>query len=116
MLMLVDDDRDVIKYFEAVLKELGFQVEIFTDSPKALHAYEDTPEKYSHVILDAFMPKLTGMDLAERIRAVNPEAKILFLTGLTDTRNVKLLEGMGEYMNKSTFAPDVVNRLLNFAK
>jgi len=115
MILLVDDDKDVMNYFKAVLESVGVKVDGHTDSTKALHAYENEPEKYTHAILDVYMPKLSGEDLEERIRLISPTMPIMFLTGVTDTKNVTRLEGKGTYMKKDLFAPEAIQKIMSFA-
>jgi FixJ family two-component response regulator len=114
MLLLVDDEKDILNYFKTILESFNLEVDSYTDSPKALQAYEDNPDKYTHVILDVFMPMFSGIDLAERMKIENPSLPIMFLTGLTDSYNIRKIEKLGEYMSKETIAPDAIKNLFRF--
>lgn len=114
MILLVDDEKDILEYFKAILESFDMEVDAYTDSPKALQAYEDNPDQYTHVILDVFMPIFSGIDLAERMKIDNPSLPVMFLTGLTDSYNIRKIEKLGEYMGKDTIAPDAIKTLLHF--
>jgi len=54
------------------------EMHIFTDSVEAAHSLEC--EQFDAVFLDVEMPNLDGMTLAGRIRAIRPDAAIIFVT------------------------------------
>jgi len=61
-----------------VLKAAGFECISYTDSAKALQEFK--PDYYDLVILDIRMPKLDGFALCEKIRKVDREVQIIFIT------------------------------------
>lgn len=84
---ICEDDnlfRDILReYLEIILKEVTDQFEI-----KEFNCGEDLIESYSDSIdiyfLDIEMGKLTGMDVARKIRDKNDKSEIIFTTGLID--------------------------------
>jgi len=81
--MLLMLEEDILDYFKTILESFNFEVDAYSNSPKALPAYENEPDKYTHVILDVFMPMFSGIDLAERMKIDNPSLPSMFLTSLT---------------------------------
>lgn len=86
-IVICEDDslfREVLRdYLEIILKEITNQFEIIE-----FNCGEDLIENYSENIdiffLDIEMKKLTGMDVARRIRERNDKSEIIFTTGLID--------------------------------
>ena len=100
--MLVDDDCDMLSFFELLLDDDGFSnVEAFSDPYKALESFS-TAEKYSNhyalVILDIRMPSMNGLQLYQRLRTMNKELKVIFLSALEATEElVTVLEGVKSF-------------------
>ena len=82
-IMIVEDQPDLALTYKTVLTEEGWNVKIFTDSEEALRHYEELyPPLYDLVILDIRMPKLNGIQLFYRLKAVTPDVRIMFLSAL----------------------------------
>jgi two-component system response regulator ChvI len=82
-IMIVEDEPDLALTYNTVLTEEGRNVKIFTDSEEALRHYEELyPPLYDLVILDIRMPKLNGIQLFYRLKAITPNVKIMFLSAL----------------------------------
>ena len=76
--MVVDDEADVISVLEIVLEENGFEVNTFEDPIVALKSYR--AGVYDLLILDIKMPEMDGFELYDRIKKIDDNAKICFLT------------------------------------
>jgi CheY-like chemotaxis protein len=77
-IMLVDDESDVISVLEIVLNDNGFEVDSFTDPIAALKNYR--VGIYDLSILDIKMPKMDGFELNDKIKKIDDNAKVCFLT------------------------------------
>jgi CheY-like chemotaxis protein/class 3 adenylate cyclase len=82
-IMLVDDQPDMLFTYRSFLEGQGFKVHSFTDPTVALRqfAIEDS-SKYDLVVMDIRMPQLNGLQLYQRLRAINSTVRILFVTAL----------------------------------
>ncbi len=77
--LLVDDDEATRSIISRYLSHAGHSVDTSKDGQ---HGYEQFVSKpYDLVILDRAMPGLNGIELAGKIRAMQPETKIIMLTG-----------------------------------
>lgn len=77
-ILLVDDEPDHSMVYKIVLEYAGYQCISYTDSVKALQEFR--PSYYDLVILDIKMPKLDGFALCEKIRELDKNIQILFVT------------------------------------
>lgn len=78
---IVDDDIQIYERLQTYLEELlGFSAEFcyFPSGEAFLAAWE--PERFELIILDIFMGKLTGMDVAKEIRKRDGDVRIVFAT------------------------------------
>jgi CheY-like chemotaxis protein len=91
-IFVVDDEHVIAATLTTILHMNGFSARFFTDPVEALTAARlDAPDL---LVSDVAMPGLSGVDLAIRIKAQNPECKILLFSGqaatldlLKDARN-----------------------------
>jgi DNA-binding response OmpR family regulator len=67
-----------------VLEGNGFSVFPAADGAEALRLCQQHDGTIDLVVSDIVMPRLNGLELSERIRAVRPETKVLFITGFGD--------------------------------
>ena len=81
-IILVDDEKDVLRTIRLYLESGGFTVEIF-DNPVSAIAYFK-PAHYDLCIIDIRMPRLSGFELAKKIWQIDPRAKVCFLTAAQD--------------------------------
>jgi CheY-like chemotaxis protein len=82
--LLVEDEEALRRLSRRVLAQFGYTVLEAPDGVEALHLAEAYHGPINLVLTDVVMPRLSGRDLAERVRASHPEAKILFMSGYTD--------------------------------
>jgi DNA-binding response OmpR family regulator len=76
--MVVDDEPDITFTLQAGLEDGGFDVDAFTDPELALSNFK--PGLYDLVLIDIMMPKMDGFVLYERLKTVEPDVKVCFLT------------------------------------
>jgi two-component system response regulator ChvI len=94
--MLVDDEPDVLAIFKSYLTSEGYNVEAFSDSYKALQSFATSePRHYDLLVLDIRMPTINGLQLYQRLKAVDPYIKVIFLSALEATDElVSILNGV----------------------
>ena len=82
---VVEDDKNFVQelknYLEQYALEEGQEFEILTfgDGAEILESY--TP-KYDLILLDIEMPKINGMDAAEKIREMDENVVLMFITNM----------------------------------
>jgi two-component system, cell cycle sensor histidine kinase and response regulator CckA len=80
-LLVVDDDSDNTQVIKLGLLKCGFLVDAFTNPEQALQKFKSNEERYSLVLSDIWMKSISGIQLAEKVKEVNPNVKVLLLTG-----------------------------------
>ncbi len=78
-ILLAEDDNDMRQFLTRALKNAGYDVVSF-DNGKS--AYERLREEPFHLLLtDIVMPEMDGIELARRASELDPDIKIMFITG-----------------------------------
>jgi two-component system response regulator ChvI len=75
---LVDDEPDVTYALEKVLADNGFVVYSYNDPSLVLSHFK--VGLYDLLLLDIRMPKINGFELYQKIREIDSNVKICFLT------------------------------------
>jgi two-component system, OmpR family, response regulator ChvI len=84
-IMIVDDEPDTVFTYKSLLSAEGYNVQPFTDPQEALKHFVQLPDPSSYyhlVLLDIRMPRLNGLQLFYRIKAISPNTKIMFISAL----------------------------------
>jgi len=101
-ILIVDDDKDILRMLEFGLKKLGPDYEIFT--AKDIYSAIDEIEgrRFDLILTDYMMPGMTGVDLARAARRMSPEAQVVLMTayGTNKLRDTTDHLGFDGYLNK----------------
>jgi PAS domain S-box-containing protein len=81
--LAVDDDSLVLMNTGAMLEDLGHAVLEASSGAEALQMLRDHPE-IDMLITDQAMPNMTGLQLAEAIRALRPDMPVILATGFAE--------------------------------
>ena len=82
---IVDDDREFVEELKKYINQYGqeegqeFEISAFYDGAEILENYAP---KYDLILLDIEMPKVNGMDAAEKIREVDENVVLMFITNM----------------------------------
>lgn len=79
--LLVDDEDVVADVGDQMLRKLGYEVLVARSGKEAIEYYEPKRDKIDMVILDMIMPGMNGGEVYDRIKEINPHAKILLSSG-----------------------------------
>lgn len=82
--LLVEDEDMVRKLASELLAEGGYTVLEANGGEAAIHLGKEHTARIDLLITDVVMPKLSGKEVAEQLRAIHPETRVLFMSGYTD--------------------------------
>jgi DNA-binding NtrC family response regulator len=82
-ILLIDDDVTSVKRLAFLLEAVGHCCKAFTVPKQAVEAYRRNI--YDVVITDVLMPGMSGLEVLQEIRSINPDAKVIVVTGQMDT-------------------------------
>lgn len=99
-ILLVEDDLNLGQLLKEYLEIKGYETTLCRDGEEGLATYQD--QKFSFCIFDVMLPKLDGFSLAEKIREVDRNIPIIFLTAksLKEDTIHGLKIGADDYMTK----------------
>ncbi len=82
--LLVEDERNVRELVRKVLLRHGYEVLSAENGQVALDLLARNPVTLHLVLTDVIMPHVSGRELVQRIRAVHPGIKVIYMSGYAD--------------------------------
>jgi len=81
LLYLVDDEPMLLELASAILEPLGYRIETFRAAETALRAFKAAKAPPALIVTDYEMDAMTGLDLIEACRQIQPRQKFLLVSG-----------------------------------
>ena len=113
-ILLVDDELDVISVFKMILEMNGYEVDAYTSPLTALDNFK--PDFYGLLLLDIRMPAMSGFELYRKMRSIDNEVKVCFITAFEDYReefreSFPMLDEFKYFIRKPKAVEDLVNHV-----
>src|SRR5215469_10632146 len=81
-ILLIDDCRNGLLVRTALLEDMGCQVEIACNGEEGLKLFDRN--RFDVVVTDYRMPGMTGLEVIDRIRKIDPRARIVLLSAMVE--------------------------------
>ena len=78
-ILLAEDDNDMRRFLVRALQGAGFEVVSFDNGMSAYQRLREEP--FELLLTDIVMPEMDGIELARRAAELDPDIKIMFITG-----------------------------------
>jgi DNA-binding NtrC family response regulator len=109
--LLVDDEKDFLETLTERLETRGLKVNAVTSGEQAVAKAEK--EGFDLIVLDLAMPGMDGLETLKRIKAKQPDAEIIILSGQgsikTSIEAMKL--GAGDFMEKPVKISELLDKI-----
>jgi DNA-binding NtrC family response regulator len=111
--MVLDDEPIVGERLKPVLEKAGYEVEVFTESPKALNRLE---EKSFHVLVtDLKMSGPSGLDVLRFLKDHNRETRAIVITGYATIERAREAESLDAEFVTKPFKMEQIVKLVDKA-
>ncbi len=84
-ILIVDDERAILKGFQAILEMTGYRVSTAENGEEALDMACE--RFYNLALIDIKLPDMEGTDLLRELQHINPEMKKVMVTGYASLEN-----------------------------
>ncbi|SPF34987.1 putative Histidine kinase [Candidatus Sulfopaludibacter sp. SbA4] len=84
-ILLVEDEAAVREVAVTALRSYGYAVIEAADGDEACRLYTNREEPIHLLLTDVVMPGMNGMELAKRLRSLDPQLKVVFVSGYADS-------------------------------
>ena len=112
--LIVDDEEEIVAFMGRFLKRLNIDSVLATSGEDALEKYKN--DSFDCVFLDVHLGGISGIEVLRRIKEVNPEAKVVIITGSISADNqTRVLEyGATDYIQKPIDLADFKKKVLTY--
>jgi len=94
-ILIADDEPAVLATAKHLLAHQGYAVVTAEDGNEAVSRFRANPTAFAAVLLDLTMPGLNGAEVLREIRALNPAARVLIMSGFSEQDVLDRLSGLG---------------------
>jgi PAS domain S-box-containing protein len=100
-ILVVEDDSDNLEFLRRLIQKFGARVVIAKNGREAIKAVE-TDNQIQLVLMDIRLPDMDGFETTQRIKAINPQLKVIAQTAyaMYNDREICLENGCDDYMSK----------------
>jgi two-component system cell cycle sensor histidine kinase/response regulator CckA len=92
-ILLVDDEEVVLDVGTMMLEKIGYQVLGARNSAEAVEIFKQN--EIDLILLDLKLPDESGAETFKKIRAIDPDARVILSTGYNETQEVFELMNLG---------------------
>ncbi len=116
-LLVVDDDPDIAHVLKQGLLKNRFLVSAFTRPEEALQNFQSNSKDYCLMLSDIRMPGLSGIQLARKVKEINPNVKVVLMTSfeIRDNEFSKVFPSthVDGFVQKPIGIKDLTNKILD---
>ncbi|MGD0058081.1 MAG: response regulator [Verrucomicrobiia bacterium] len=110
--LAIDDEPEILEIIRQCLEGEGMPVLTALGSKNGLETYENRWREIGVVLLDYVMPEMTGDLVLEFLQRINPDVRVILLTGCDDQVARGMFEaGVRGYIQKPFYIDDLVQRV-----
>ncbi len=104
-ILVVDDEESVRIVVQRSLEHLGYKVFVANNGIEAIEIYNSRPQDFDLVIIDMIMPQMSGDELFEKLKEINPQVAVMLASGYSsDARARSILDHGGLGFIQKPFA------------
>jgi two-component system, cell cycle sensor histidine kinase and response regulator CckA len=89
--LAIDDNEEFRTLITELLQPFGFEVHAIASPVKALEKFTQEKDKFQLVLLDYYMPQLDGAKTFEWLKKLNPNIKVIIVSGAEELRLRQIL-------------------------
>lgn len=82
-ILVVEDEASILKLVQRILADLKYRVLTAQSPEEALRLAAENPGEISLLLTDVIMPEMNGRELSERLRALHPKLRCVYMSGYT---------------------------------
>ncbi len=113
VILVVDDEAPILEITKTALKTHNYEVFTANDGIEAIALYAEHQDEISAVLTDMMMPSMDGSTTIRTLQKLNPQLKIVAVSGLASNEQVASEAGVGvkAFLSKPYTAKELLNTI-----
>jgi len=108
-ILFIDDEEPLVYLTVRFLERLGYRVDGYTQATEALASFAADPDGYDLAITDYNMPGMTGLEVAQRLLQIRPNATVVLASGYVRPQEIEQARALG--IREIILKPNTVEEL-----
>ncbi|HEY9752825.1 MAG TPA: ATP-binding protein, partial [Coleofasciculaceae cyanobacterium] len=100
LVLIVDDEQNVQVANQALLESHGYKTLTASDGLVAISLYAERQREIKLVMIDLMMPRLNGVETMRHLQQINPQVKMIAISGLSSQKQAALAAGAHLFLTK----------------
>lgn len=116
-IMIVEDEKPMLKVLTMKLQNEGFKIGNASDSDELFQKVKT--ENFDLIILDLMLPKMSGFEILEKLRSENVQTPVIIASNLSQEEDKQRAMDLGavDYIVKSDISlMEIVDKIKSFFK
>ena len=112
--ILLVDDEEIIRFTgQNMLEDMGYTVFVAENGKQAVDLYRSRSGEIDLVVMDMIMPEMNGHEAFYKMREINPQCRIIIISGYTRYENIEELQkdGLSGFLKKP-FSDVALNKMI----
>lgn len=112
-ILVVEDEKQMLHLLQKVLSRHGWQVLGASDGEQAIEVYHNEKLRIDVVLLDVGLPKVAGLQVLSKIKAENPDVRVVIASGYLEPKTkTKMLDaGVEHFVTKPYVLDEVIQTI-----
>ncbi len=111
--LLVDDETSIRDIIQEILKMMDIETYCFEDGEQAIEFMKTTSSKIDLMLIDLFLPEISGKEVYEIIAPLSDSAPVIFISGYDEEEAKQKLDlKEGQYFLKKPFTLNTLMQLI----
>ncbi|WP_086682228.1 PAS domain S-box protein [Nostoc sp. T09] len=107
-ILVVDDESAILEIIKTSLEDYNYKALTASNGIEAIALYSHHQNEISLVLLDMMMPSMDGLTTIRVLQQMNPQVKIIVMSGVNATSQLAEVHGINTFLSK----PYTINELL----
>ncbi len=82
--LVIDDEEELLNLTVDLLEPMGYKVITANGGKEGISLYRERKDEIDLVVLDMVMPKMSGREVFQRLKEINPQVRVLICSGYTE--------------------------------
>ena len=110
-ILIVEDEEGIVQFLKQGLEEENYKISAASNGLEGLTLFQN--DRFDLVLLDWMLPKMTGLEVCQKIRENNSKTPIIFLTAKDTVQETieGLKTGANDYIKKPFSFDELVERI-----
>ena len=110
-ILVVEDEQLVLRLLKRILSQEGYEVLTAADGEEAIEVFRSHKEEIDGVLLDIGLPKLSGVNVFQKMKEDNPDLRVVIASGYLapEVKTEMVRAGVKHFFSKPYIFQEIID-------